>query len=114
LDLDQAAAAVVETLLEMGGTVETEDSHLLEVAGGRMVLIMEELVGLEQREWLLSQLIFNMNNYAILDKENGWLVNIVVWDGDTEKWNPPDGTIAVNVNEIDFSTLPVNPNQVEL
>jgi hypothetical protein len=55
-----------------------------------------------------------MNNYAILDKENGWLVNIVVWDGDTEKWNPPDGTIAVNVNEIDFSTLPVNPNQVEL
>jgi hypothetical protein len=52
-----------------------------------------------------------MNNYAILDKDGGWLVNVVVWDGDTSKWNPPDGTIAILANEVNFSELPVNESQ---
>jgi hypothetical protein len=55
-----------------------------------------------------------MNNYAILDKDGGWLINTVVWDGDTSKWNPPDGTIAIPANEVNFSELPVNPNEVNL
>jgi hypothetical protein len=50
-----------------------------------------------------------MNGYAILDKEGGWLVNSVVWDGDLETWQPPSGTIAVPIEEVDFSTLPERP-----
>lgn len=51
-----------------------------------------------------------MDNYAIIDKNGGWLLNIVVWDGDTSKWNPPDGAIAILANEVNFSELPENPN----
>jgi hypothetical protein len=50
------------------------------------------------------------NGYAILNESGGWLENLVVWDGDTGKWTPPVGTIAVPVQEIDFSNLPENPN----
>lgn len=53
-----------------------------------------------------------MNKYAILDEQGGWLVNTVVWDGDTEKWNPPHGTIAKISDEVDFELLPVNPNSI--
>jgi len=53
-----------------------------------------------------------MNKYAILDEQGGWLVNTVVWDGDTEKWNPPFGTIAKLGDEVDFASLPVNPNSI--
>ena len=31
--------------------------------------------------------------YAII--ENQTITNIVVWDGDTNEWSPPDGSIAV-------------------
>lgn len=51
-----------------------------------------------------------MDNYAIIDKDGGWLINLVVWDGDTNKWTPPDGAIAILANEVNFSKLPVNPN----
>lgn len=50
-----------------------------------------------------------MNNYAILDKNGGWLVNIVVWDGNLETWQPPEGTIAKPASEVDFSSLPEKP-----
>lgn len=53
-----------------------------------------------------------MNKYAILDLQGGWLVNTVVWDGDTEKWNPPFGTIAKIFDEVDIALLPVNPNSI--
>lgn len=49
--------------------------------------------------------------YAILDANGGWLVNLVVWDGDTQKWQPPSGAVAVPAAEIDFSQLPTNPEQ---
>jgi hypothetical protein len=50
-----------------------------------------------------------MEKYAIIDNAGGWLVNLVVWDGDTDKWQPPVGTTAIPVEDVDFSTLPINP-----
>jgi hypothetical protein len=43
--------------------------------------------------------------YAILDQANGHLVNVVLWDGDTAKWQPPAGTSAVRLADIDLATL---------
>ena len=51
-----------------------------------------------------------MNGYAILDEKGGWLVNLVVWDGDLETWQPPAGTIAKPIAEVDIPNLPKNPN----
>jgi hypothetical protein len=48
--------------------------------------------------------------YAIIDISGGWLVNLVAWDGDLEKWQPPEGTRAVLASTIDFGALPANPN----
>jgi hypothetical protein len=67
-------------------------------------------VALVETESQLLQLIFNMEKYVIIDNAGGWLVNLVVWDGDTNKWQPPQGTNAVLASEIDFSTLPLHPN----
>jgi hypothetical protein len=47
--------------------------------------------------------------YAILDQANGRLVNVVLWDGDLSKWQPPTGTSAVRLAEIDLATLPPAP-----
>jgi hypothetical protein len=47
--------------------------------------------------------------YAILDQANGHLVNTVLWDGDTAKWQPPANTTAVRLADIDLSTLPPAP-----
>ncbi len=35
--------------------------------------------------------------YAIV--ENGVVVNMVVWDGNTETWQPPTGTTAVEITD---------------
>jgi hypothetical protein len=48
--------------------------------------------------------------YAILDQTNGHLVNVVLWDGDTAKWQPPAGTSAVRLADIDLATLPPAPS----
>lgn len=50
-----------------------------------------------------------MDTYAILDEEGGWLVNLVVWDGSLETWQPPEGTIAVLASEVNFGELPPPP-----
>jgi hypothetical protein len=50
------------------------------------------------------------NTYAIIDNEGGWLVNLVLWDGNTETWSPPAGTHAVPIEEVDVNNLPNNPN----
>jgi len=47
--------------------------------------------------------------YAILDQANGHLVNVVLWDGDTAKWQPPAGTTAVRFEDIDLAALPPAP-----
>lgn len=48
--------------------------------------------------------------YAIIDVAGGWLVNLVMWDGDTSKWTPPAGTTATPASEVDIPSLPPNPN----
>lgn len=47
--------------------------------------------------------------YAILDQANGHLVNVVLWDGDLSKWQPPARTSAVRLADIDLATLPPAP-----
>lgn len=49
------------------------------------------------------------NTYAIIDETGGWLENLVVWDGDLAKWQPPAGTRAVPASEVNFQTLPEKP-----
>ena len=45
-------------------------------------------------------------SYAIIDNDGGWLVNIVMWDGNLETWQPPNGTHALPVEEVDFNSSP--------
>jgi hypothetical protein len=47
--------------------------------------------------------------YALLDEQGGWLVNTVLWDGDTAKWQPPAGTNAVRLADVDLAALPAAP-----
>lgn len=51
-----------------------------------------------------------MNTYVILDESGGWLVNTVIWDGNFETWQPPNGTIAKKIDDVDINSLPQNPN----
>jgi len=50
-----------------------------------------------------------MDTYAIINIENGWIENIVVWDGNLETWQPPEGTIVKLESEVDFNSLPQKP-----
>jgi hypothetical protein len=52
-----------------------------------------------------------MNGYALLDEEGGWLENLVVWDGNLETWQPPTGTIAKPIEEVDVTALPERPTE---
>jgi hypothetical protein len=49
--------------------------------------------------------------YLILDASGGWLVNFVMWDGNTETWQPPEGTIARLAADVDISSLPPSPEE---
>jgi hypothetical protein len=51
--------------------------------------------------------------YVILNAENGWLENIVMWNGNLETWQPPEGTIAKLESEIDYQSLPQKPTDEE-
>jgi len=51
-----------------------------------------------------------IERYVILNADGGWLENTILWDGDTETWQPPQGTIAKLENEIDYATLPLHPD----
>jgi hypothetical protein len=48
----------------------------------------------------------NSQTYAIINSAGGWLENIVLWDGNLETWQPPEGTYALAASEIDLKTLP--------
>lgn len=52
-----------------------------------------------------------MTVYALLDALGGWLVDLVVWDGNFTTWQPPAETIAQLADTVDFSSLPSNPTQ---
>jgi hypothetical protein len=47
--------------------------------------------------------------YAIINEAAGHLVNVVLWDGDLSKWQPPAGTSAVRLADLDLATLPPAP-----
>jgi hypothetical protein len=64
----------------------------------------------ERKASLLLLHISNMDTYAILDKKGGWLVNLVVWNGNLEDWQPPAGTEAKLASEIDLHSLPERPS----
>ena len=53
-----------------------------------------------------------IERYVILNADGGWLENTILWDGDTETWQPPEGTIAVLASSIDINNLPSNPNLI--
>ena len=50
-----------------------------------------------------------MTKYAIIDAAAGHLVNVVLWDGDLAKWQPPAGTRAELLANVDLSSLPPAP-----
>jgi hypothetical protein len=50
-----------------------------------------------------------MNSYAIINEKGGWLENLVIWDGDLETWQPPVGTIAKPLEDVDVTSLPERP-----
>ena len=50
-----------------------------------------------------------MNKYAIIDEAAGHLVNVVLWDGDLAKWQPPAGTRAELLANVDLASLPPAP-----
>ena len=35
-----------------------------------------------------------MQRYAIVDVATNVVLNVVMWDGNTETWQPPEGTAA--------------------
>ena len=47
--------------------------------------------------------------YVILNADRGWLENTIIWDGNLETWQPPQGTIVKLESEVDFATLPEKP-----
>lgn len=47
--------------------------------------------------------------YAIIDEAAGHLVNTVLWDGDTSKWQPPTGTRAELLANVNLASLPAAP-----
>jgi hypothetical protein len=51
-----------------------------------------------------------IERYVVLNAEGGWLENVILWNGNTETWQPPKGTIVQLENEVDFSSLPLHPD----
>jgi len=50
-----------------------------------------------------------IKRYVILNKEGGWLENTILWDGNSLTWNPTQDVIVKLESEVNFSTLPINP-----
>lgn len=43
--------------------------------------------------------------YAIIDEASGKIINVVMWDGDLQKWQPSNGTRAELLSSLDQSAL---------
>jgi len=51
-----------------------------------------------------------LERYAIINKEGGWLENLIVLDvNDANGWIPEEGTIIKLASEVDFSKLVEKP-----
>ena len=50
-----------------------------------------------------------IERYVILNDGGGWLENVILWDGNLETWQPPQGTIVKLESEIDYATLSPKP-----
>ena len=50
-----------------------------------------------------------IERYVILNEDGGWLENTILWDGNTETWQPPQGTIVQLESEVNISSLPLHP-----
>jgi hypothetical protein len=50
-----------------------------------------------------------IEKYVILNANGGWIENIILWDGNTETWQPPEGTVAKLASKVDFENLPQKP-----
>jgi hypothetical protein len=114
LPLDQVAAEVARESLYLGAMEAQEDSpqaveEVVEQPKLGLLLVLAEQV---EQEWQQSQPIFKMiERYVILNEDGGWLENTILWDGDTETWQPPEGTIAKLESEINYATLPEKPEE---
>jgi hypothetical protein len=50
-----------------------------------------------------------MNTWAIINSAENCIENFIVWDGDENKWTPPNGTYAVKIEDINYSTINEKP-----
>lgn len=50
-----------------------------------------------------------MDTWAIINNIGNYIENIVVWNGDETEWIPPNGTSAVKMEDVDYSTINENP-----
>jgi hypothetical protein len=54
-----------------------------------------------------------LERYAIINEAGGWLENLIVLDtADANGWVPEAGTIIKLASEVDFSTLPKTPEEL--
>lgn len=51
-----------------------------------------------------------IERYVVLNADGGWLENVILWNGNTETWQPPPGTLVKLESEIDYQTLPQKPS----
>jgi hypothetical protein len=40
-----------------------------------------------------------MPRYAMIHEDSGFVVNVILWDGNEETWSPPEGYIMVEDTE---------------
>jgi hypothetical protein len=110
LQLGLVLVAVAHLLLEMADREEMAASpQAVAVAVEQHAMELLVLVVLVQTESLLLLLIFNMETYALLAKNGGWLENLVVWNGNRSTWTPPSDVIVKLASEVDFLALPLSP-----
>ena len=101
--LEQRPMGATEAMV--GHTGAEAEAEGLQMQGLPLALAVMAATG---SSW--SQPISNMNTYAIIDDQGGWLVNLILWDGNPETWQPPAGTRAVLASEVDFAVLPTAPD----
>jgi len=55
-----------------------------------------------------------MDTYAIINNAGGWLVSTCLWDGNADTWQPPEGTSARLLADVDLDALPQRPQETPL